>query len=153
MSPENVKKINDIYRLLPTNGSYKSVQKELNALADLLPKTAYEMSYAKREQIVDLTKNEIKRGGFSDIGVIDQRGPMVTTEALEFLETKDTTHKYHNNSRMLKKAWKSNGKEGIRLVVKYIDTNNKNINSEHRTKTVMKVADTIIREKIKPIFN
>lgn len=152
MTQEDINNINAIFRGLPTTGSFKQVQGQLNKLADLLPKTAYKVSYIKREQLIDLTSNEFKRSGFADIGILDTAAPTITTEALEFVESKDTAYRHNNTRRMLKKAWNSKAKLGIREVIARIDTNNKLINSEHTVKTVMKVADAIIREKIKPIF-
>jgi hypothetical protein len=154
MTQDKIDAINNIYRTLPASGPYKRVQGQLNKLAALLPRTAYKVACTKHEQIIDLTGKEHIRGQQFDIGVIGHNhAPVITTEAVEFVAKRDETLTHNNNSRMLKKAWNVDGKLGIAKVVNYIDHNNKIINSEYSMKTTMKVADAIIRNKIKPIFD
>jgi len=62
----DVKQIQNLVNSLPVNGSYKSVQKVLNTIAELLPKTVYIANKSEQKEVVDLIEKETKNTNVID---------------------------------------------------------------------------------------
>jgi len=127
-----------MYASLPQNAPYKKVKKILNAMADLLPKTAYAVPVAKYREIKDLRAKEVKNSMFGTTieGSISSEAPMV-------LATKDQAYLHRNMHRLLKNAWIESGKEGIAKAVEFIDKNNAKLNSVDKIRKTMNAATDV----------
>ena len=65
---------------------------------------------------------------------------------------KSEAYFYANNKRRLKTAYKNKGKKGVLEYIKWVNDNNKAVNSTHETTKAMGVISEVLKAKIEPIL-
>lgn len=123
----------------------KKVLQKLRDIAARLP-----LSYVKGKKymlhnIKDMRAKEIKNSQFFSSETSIEN---LISEAPEYITIKKDTLYKVNHYRRIKKAFQERGKEGVHEYFRWVDQNNKRLNSEYETKLVTEVVATILKEKI-----
>ncbi|MFZ1786691.1 MAG: hypothetical protein WAT92_00205 [Saprospiraceae bacterium] len=124
----------------------KQSLKPLEAIASLLPKTVYIGKKIHKQEVHDLREKEIKNTMFPELGV-----SLISGENKGILR-KSEAYFFANHKRRLRDVYKSKGKKGVLEYIKWVNENNKSINSAHETTKTMTVVSEIVKEKIKPFL-
>lgn len=124
----------------------KQSEKALKAIADNLPKTVYIAKKIVSQEIQDLREREIKNSMFPEVGQ-----SVFSSENTQIFR-KTENYFYANHKRRLREAYNKEGKSGVLKYISWVNENNKAVNNAHQNTKTMLGVSSIIKERIKPIF-
>lgn len=123
----------------------KKVLNKLRDIAKKLPLTYVKGKKYMLHDIKDIRGKEIKNSQFFETTTNIED---LISEAPEYITIKKDTLYKVNHYRRIKKAFQEKGKEGVHEYFRWVDQNNKRLNSEYETKLVTEVVSTILKERI-----
>lgn len=128
----------------------KKILKSIRTAAAKIPVTYVKGTGYEIREIKDLRGKEVKNTQFFT-GTNPENGILIET-APETIIIKNTVLYKVNHYRRLKKAFEANGKDGVKQYLRWVDQNNKLLNSEYEVKMITKFMTEKIKAQITEIL-
>ena len=125
-----------------------AIRKELKNIAEKLPKSITVSKQQYYKEIEDLTHREAK----NNFDLLQGQEFQVLSERTQLVKMQRDYHVPINHYKKLTQAYRKGGVEAVREYIKWVNKNNKTINSKYSLKSSLDALALLMKHKIKPIF-